>query len=481
MDLDNAGGVGRSGRGSGGAGGPPLDRHTGIASAPSGTGRSRRVDSETGEILPPFDELAKWELQAVAREALGPAHRLRICFRHMRPEVEQVEIRERLEGGGRFLGGLQVCGMVWVCPVCAAKVQAVRAREVRAAIEAWQERGGTVLLMTQTFRHSRADDLAGILEPFKDALRRFKSGRRYAKASAVLGLKGTVAGHEVTWGEANGWHPHAHTLLFVRGDVKPEAARQVLWPVWRAVAVKAGLQVDRRAFDIRDGAAVREYVTKLGRPYQWNAEHELVKSHTKRGSERTGLSPFDLLRRHQEGAQGAPWLALFREFAKAYHGKNQLTWSRGWKRDLLGSDGLTDLEVAASIGERFAVLARLTAEQWRSIRRAGHHGGTVLRVFDLAGEEGLRLWVDSIGGRHGTQATTRQQAAGTDRGAEASTTSGPVLDGPGSGHVPLGEPQADSGVPRGARDGRAQGSAGVPQRVGLGPAVAGELLAHGGH
>lgn len=374
---------------------PRLDRYTSIASAPSSTVFPEH-DPETGEVLATFNALAKWELQAVAREALGAEHRLRICFRHMRADMDEVEVRERLEGGGRFLGGLQVCGSVWVCPVCAAKIQAERAKEVRGAIDAWEERGGRVLLMTQTFRHSRADVLAEVVGSFKDAMRRFRSGRRFEKAGKALSLGGVVAGYEVTWGADNGWHPHAHSLLFVGGKVTPKRAREELWSVWRAVAARAGLEVDGRAFDVREGGAVRRYVTKLGTAYQWNSEHELVKSHSKRGKGETGLTPFDFLRKHQEDPQGGPWLHLFREFAKSYHGRNQLTWSRGFKRQLLGSDGLTDEQVAESVGERFTVLARLTADEWRRIRRAGHHAGTVVRVFDMAGFEGLRLWVESL-------------------------------------------------------------------------------------
>lgn len=351
------------------------------------------LDESTGELLPTWDPTVKWQLQAVARAALGPNHRLNHCHRHLQSHRHEVEIRERLTGGGRFLGNLQTCGSVWVCPVCAAKIQTVRADELRAAIDAWTELDGGVLLMTQTFRHSRADNLGDILDRFKGGLRGFRGGKRYQRGKRLLGLAGSVTGYEVTWGEANGWHPHAHVLLFVGPGVTADDAREALWPLWERAAARSGLDVDAGAFDVRDGAAVRSYVTKMGTEYLWNAEHEVVKSHTKRG--RSGMTPFDLLRAHLEDAGTGRWLALFAEFGFSFHGRNQLTWTRGLKHQLLGDTGQSDEAVAASIGEQYHVLARITAQDWIALRKAGHHGGTILQVFDLSGWDGLRLLIDS--------------------------------------------------------------------------------------
>lgn len=352
------------------------------------------MDEATGEIIEGHDPTVKWELQAYARRILGHGHRLRVCFRHLLP-ASDVQIRERLEGGARFLGGLQTCGSVWVCPVCATKIQTERVDEVRAAIEAWEASGGSVLHMVQTFRHGRADQLAAILEAFNRARRSFREGRAYGKAKAVLGLAGTITSLEVTWGEANGWHPHAHGLLFVAGGVEPAHARRELWPLWQSAAMRHDLEVGSRAFAVQGGSSAARYVTKLGREYQWDAADELVRSHTKRGRVESA-TPFDLLRHHGQDPQDARWPELFRQYADAFHGRKQLVWSQGFKAQLLGTDGRTDEAVAASLGEAYAVLATIGAADWYRIRRSGHHGGTVLRVFQLAGEVGLRHFVASL-------------------------------------------------------------------------------------
>ena len=370
---------------------PALDTSTVPAAIPSGTAF---VDEATGEISEGYDPTVKWELQAYGRKILGHGHRLRICFRHLLP-MSAVEIRERIEGGSRFLGGLQVCGSVWVCPVCATKIQSERVREVRSAIEAWEASGGSVLHMVQTFRHTRWDDLASILERFNEARRSFRDGRSYQDAKAALGLSGTITSLEVTWGEVNGWHPHAHGLLFVAGGVGPADARRELWPAWRSAAERRGLDVDPRAFRVQGGSSASRYVTKLGREYRWDSADELVRSHTKHGRI-DSVTPFDLLRAHGADRDDPRWPGLFRDYAAAFRRRKQLVWSRGLKQQLLGTDGQSDEAVAASLGEPYEVLATLGAADWYRIRKSGHHGGTVLQVYNLAGEEGLRTWLGTL-------------------------------------------------------------------------------------
>lgn len=368
-----------------------LDTPANIATPP------QTVDPETGEIVPVWDPTTKWQLQAVARAALGQDHRINHCHRHLQGHQHEVEIRERINGGTRFLGNLQTCGSVWVCPVCAAKIQAVRATETRQMIDTWTEQGGGVLLMTQTVRHSRADVLGDILDALKAGIRDMANGSPYRRARERLGLAGKGTGYEVTFGEVNGWHPHAHTLLFVGGDVGPDAARKNLWPLWERAAHRVGLDVEPSGFDVRDGSAVRSYVTKMGTEYLWNAEHEVVKSHTKRG--RAGMTPFDMLRQHLEDPGDGRWLARFAEFGFTFHGRRQLSWSRGFKQQLLGQVERSDETIAASIGEAYHVLARITAQEWIALRKAGHHGGTVLQVYDLHGWDGLQHLINDARGK----------------------------------------------------------------------------------
>ncbi len=364
-----------------GAFGGPLDNTTKSATP------LEDVCELTGAIKPEFNPLQKWELQAVARLALGSKHRLNVCMRHVRADRREVDVRRSEKSGRPYYAGLMACGSVWNCPVCAPKIQAVRAAEVRAAIDAWQ---GSVVLLTQTVPHSRQDELQPLLEAFTEALRKFKQGASYKRASQRFRISGSIRALETTDGR-NGWHPHAHSILFLQGSVVLEDMKADLFRLWRSAVARAGFEgkPSPSAFSLQDASKVKTYVTKMGAEYQWGPEHELVKAHSKTSSR--GLSPFDLLRHydlHINADRSSRYLARFAEYALTFHGKRQLVWSDGLKKLLLGTEGLTDQQVVDSIGEADAVLARIPLTDWALIRKHNLQGH-VLQVVHQYGAAGL--------------------------------------------------------------------------------------------
>jgi hypothetical protein len=164
--------------------------------------------------------------------------------------------------------------------------------------------------------------------------------------------------------------------------------RATLFPLWESATHRAGFGgLSPKAFDVQDARAVRQYVTKLGTEYEWGPEHELTKAHSKRGHG-SSLTPFDMLRRYLEAPDDGRLLARFAEFAYCFHGKRQLVWSDGLKKRLLGTEGLTDEQVAASIGECDPVLAAIMLREWRIIRR-NNLQGHVLCTVQAFGRAGL--------------------------------------------------------------------------------------------
>ena len=366
---------------------PPLVTSRSNSHTPSGT----QFDPETGEILETFDPTIKWQLQQVARRALGPDHRLRICYRYPRRDVAAVGVHQSKDSHRCYFSQLMTCGSVWVCPVCAAKIQSYRAAEVRSIIDAWAASGGMTAMLTQTIPHVRADGLSALLDGFGNALRKFKAGSPFKRRADRHGIEATARGLEVTWGRINGWHPHAHSLLFIPAGTDLNELRGDLFPLWESATARAGFDpVAWDAFNLQGADAVRTYITKLGTEYQWNAEHELVKAHSKRGKQDRGMTPFDFLRTHLEEPTDSRWLDRYAEFGSAFHGRNQLTWSRGFKRWMLGTDGPSDDQVADSIGKNDPLLASIGLEDWSGIRKRNLQA-TVLRVVELHGREGLQL------------------------------------------------------------------------------------------
>lgn len=272
----------------------------------------------------------RYRLQSVAAE-LAPGERVASCCR--RPHGSTVDVMTR-PGSASYVG-LQTCGSVWACAVCASKVSERRREELRAAIVAHEAQGGTVLLVTYTIRHQAQDDLARSVDGLIEALRSVRSTRRGRELVLRWGVVGAVRALEVTHGRRNGWHPHVHQLLFLEGPVAdPEALAVELRQLWaNALHLKGLREVNDHGIDVKAATmSVAEYVAKFGRERTWGLDRELAKSCVKRGRE-GNLSPAGLLSLAAEGDRDAG--RLWQEYARVFKGRRQMTWSRGL-RDRLG-------------------------------------------------------------------------------------------------------------------------------------------------
>src|SRR5665811_2290520 len=114
---------------------------------------AQKVDPETGEITggkPAFNPMEKrverFMLQSVVRK-LFPKSRTNNCLR-VRQGGQQIQVLKSTEHKTASYSGLQTCGSVWRCPVCAAKIAERRRVEIQAAMAMHQEAGGCVDLLT---------------------------------------------------------------------------------------------------------------------------------------------------------------------------------------------------------------------------------------------------------------------------------------------------------------------------------------------
>ena len=120
-------------------------------------------------------------------------------------------------GGVAHFAGLQSCGSIWACPVCSAKIRNVRSEEIAGAAGKWDRDGNTVLMVTLTAPHDMGMALKPLLEVIAGSFRQVIAGRPWLRVKKQVGIVGTIRAVEVTHGE-NGWHPHLHVLVFVKGD-----------------------------------------------------------------------------------------------------------------------------------------------------------------------------------------------------------------------------------------------------------------------
>lgn len=335
--------------------------------------------------------LAAFAAQSVARGVLPKKHRLCGCLRSKVSKSQPVGVK--YSGTARY-HGLQTCGSVWACPVCARKISEHRRKELTAALSNWKAQGGSVYLLTLTFPHDRHDDLKVMLAAFSKAMSMFKATAAWKRFHARFGVVGNIRALEVTHGD-NGWHPHAHHLVFCKSTRDADQMKQAVMLAWAKSCVKAGLKSpsDAHGVDVRGGDYAHRYVGK------WGLEHEMTKAHIKKGKQ-GGNTPFDLLRvllNEPESplAQRAP--SLFRQYAEAFHGKRQLYWSDGL-RGLLGltQPEISDEEAAKGDDQVAQLLAALTDAQWRFVVAKNLRGELLEAVNKSGGKaESVHDFLDS--------------------------------------------------------------------------------------
>lgn len=334
----------------------------------------------------------RFVLQSAARKLVGG--RVGNCLRlRQRRRTDQddgtVNVWRSADHGSTHYSGLQTCGSVWSCPVCAAKISERRRVQLQTCIDQHHANGGEVLLLTLTNPHTREDDLAAMLKAQQTAIHRIYNTRAAKAFWKRLGCVGTVRAWEVTHGHANGWHPHFHILAFVDSGLDLAQVRQQLFEIWANACRLAKLAEPsaEHGVDVQNGDQASAYVSKG----LWSLAHEMTKSHTKRSVK--NRTPFDLLRSYayDEDKQAG---ALFREYSAAFKGKAQLYFSPGLLKrfDLVET---SDEEEAARIQEQAALLGRIELDEWALVLKYDHRAD-ILILGRIGGWEPIRELLDGL-------------------------------------------------------------------------------------
>lgn len=309
-------------------------------------------------------------MQSVARHML-PDNRVRICLRNLVQKGGSVDIFKHRQTRRAFYGGLMICGSVWICPVCAAKISERRRAELRNAFDAHRASGGYCTMITLTFSHGRSDRLEDSLQALTEATTKFRSGKVYANLRTELGLIGSIRALEITYG-SNGWHPHIHLLNMHTNEIEPWERldyEERFYDLWEKACDKVGLQTSREhGLKLDDAAEADEYIGKWGDIVKssWGVDREMTKANTKKG--RAGsLTPFDFLRLVVEDGD-LEYMPQYKEYAEAMKGKTQLYWSRGLKQSFEIIDK-SDEDIANSKEEPADLLGGLSWEDWQYIRK----------------------------------------------------------------------------------------------------------------
>ncbi len=294
---------------------------------------------------------------------------------------------------GATFRGLQVCGSIWHCPVCAARISNERRRDIKAGQDAAAALGYKALLMTLTARHSSKTALPWQLKAITKAYEAMWRGAPAERIKARAGILGMIRSLEATHSKRNGWHPHIHVIIFVPADCDVTALGDALRDRWEHCAARHGLTMNEHGFDlIDDTARVADYVSKYGHEPKWQSADELARWHTKVGRGRgqwEHFTPWQLAEFSMAGDAQAG--ELFAEYALTFHGRRQIVWSDGLRAALGLQVEKTDEEAAEQEMEEAAELLRvqLLPDQWSAVRRwhdIDQETGEVLATKDRRAE-----------------------------------------------------------------------------------------------
>lgn len=338
----------------------------------------RSLGIRTKSASPSRDEVVqkRFGLQSEAAR-LMPQHRVAGCLRNLaykkrdhesKSNARYVDVMYSPDSDSAHYKGLQLCGSVWDCPVCAAKITELRRQELTKGMTRAKELGLYPIHVTTTQRHLKHQSCESLLQQFNRSARKFKSGKGWQTIAAKYGIIGSIRSKEPTNTEKNGWHIHHHEAMFLDHTptaqelVELESALKLRWVKSADADWQHGLKVEA------GHEALSNYVSKFGVEKEkpsWTLEHEITKSHVKKAS-LNGRTPFQLLEAAAAGEDAAG--ELFKEYSAAFKGQRQLVWTKGL-RALLGLDEVeaTDEELAEleQAGARLAV--QLLPHQWYAV------------------------------------------------------------------------------------------------------------------
>jgi len=243
-----------------------------------------------------------------------------------------------------------------------------RAEELREALAVWHQRGGAACLLTLTIRHDKGQRLASLWDGVAESWSRLVAGKPWERFKNRAGVAGFVRVAETTHSHKNGWHVHLHVLVFldpntaetwdgVTGPAQFQShfaafvARGDVLQAWRRIVRRKGFDAVVEALDLRPvtlGEAEEElhgYFRKNG----WDAAAEMAGG-TAKTARRGGRTPMAILFDTTETGNVDDF-DLWTEWEEGSHGRRQMTWSRGLKRDLGLLQDLSDQEVAASLDD----------------------------------------------------------------------------------------------------------------------------------
>jgi hypothetical protein len=271
-----------------------------------------------------------------------------------KPIGAMVTINRNCEHNSSSVNSIHTCKSVWACPVCRQKIINRRADEMKKIYEAWTERGGQVNMLTLTVPHGKSDNLAELYGSnlsgtgISGALSKFRQSREFSKEfKKEAGYEGDVRGIEVTWGRANGFHPHIHIMMLTKYSWDFAKWKERFYLAWKRACLQAGLQEPswEHGTDISHchDAGGAEYMAK------WSAASEVTSTSMKQAkSGNFSIAEleqclWDGKMREQRKISMTRAASVLKSYYASMKGQKMLQMGGisadyNWKKELLGTD-----------------------------------------------------------------------------------------------------------------------------------------------
>lgn len=337
--------------------------------------------------------LIRWALQDLAGQLL-PEERVAVCMQRMIPIRATVDIMHTPKYHRANYRNLMVCGSVWHCPICSARITERRRIEVEEVIA---ELPYSKAMVTFTLQHKMFERLEELYGGLSKSYREMKEGDWWRDIESGYGLTASIRGAEVTWGTKTGWHPHYHTLFFFNRraeNIDQESFTDQITQRFVQIANRNGYYVSPE-FGVKvswEQSQVSAY------PAKWGLDYELTKLPSKVAKSGDRFTPYQLLIQYALGGKNvAPvYRDMFIEYANTMKGKKQLVWSKGAREKLgLGAEP-TDQELAEGQDEIAVLFAQLRNDQWKKVLQQGIRG-TLLEVAGRGNYQELKIYLQSLG------------------------------------------------------------------------------------
>lgn len=339
--------------------------------------------------------------------------RIRHCGRVPRSNEGAVTFRVLDAVGG--YSGVQHCGSVWACPVCAGRILVHRALEIGAVLGRAIEQGHPLGFVTLTMRHHQGQELAELWGAASKGWRRSISGKGWVAVEPMV--EGWVRVWEVTHG-INGWHVHVHLVVVLAPGSTGDDLDLVaggMFDRWCRGLVAAGLEAPLlrgQEWHLATGEAaaadLAEYLVKSVQVVDEAAQRAatatglgLELTHTMPGRAREGLKtqPVWSLLDDLVATGEASALARWNAWEQASKGRRQVGWSVGLRERFAPEvEELSDDQVVAEeLGTEADDVLAWTADQWRSFIARPDRAVALLDAAAHGGRDAVVALVESWG------------------------------------------------------------------------------------